>query len=228
MSEDCTASGNEKVDIVKVAQVVQRLINETPSQTNYPFLTLRFLARVNVDKKPGVIDFEKTLIHGQQNLPPPTLCRNNPTKAERLPTPERKELESEIRDYVQDGQEKPRRDNLAIPNEENTLSEHGKVLKLDRGVSEDVLKAENKGHKQYNSIKEECSDEITDCTPRSIVKECSIETENDYQWNAIKEECRDKTNKRKLQQDALEVKPERDAKRRKLAVFTLILSKLEG
>ena len=184
MLEDCAASKNEKVDIVKVTRVAKRLINETSSKLSYPFLTSRFLARVNVDKS-GAIDFEKTLIHGQKNLPPPTLCQTDPAKAERLPTPERKELESEIRDYEHQGQEKPRRDNLTIPTEERTLSEYGKVLKFDRGVSEDVLETDTKGNKQYNIVKDECSDDTKSCTPGIIVKKCSNETENDYQWNAI-------------------------------------------
>ena len=146
-----------------------------------------------------VINFKKTLIHRQENLPPPTLCQNNPTKAERLLIPERKELESEIKDCEQHGQEKPKRDNLAILNKESTLSKHGKVLKFDRGVSEDVLEVETKGNKQSNMFKEECSNEIKDYSSESIIKEYSNEIQDKHQWNAIKKECRDKTYKREFQ-----------------------------
>ena len=62
MLENYAASDNEIVDIVKVAQVAEDLINKIPSKINYPFLILYFLAQVNKDKS-GAINFEKTLIH---------------------------------------------------------------------------------------------------------------------------------------------------------------------
>ena len=154
-------------------------------------------------------------MYGQENLPPPSSCQTAPAKAERLLTPEKKELGSWIRDYEHHGQEKPRHGNLTVSFEERTLAEHGEVLKLDRGVFEDAIQIETKSEKQ-SKIKGEYSNEIKDYTAGSIIKENSNETKDEHQWNAIKEEYRGTINKRELQQDGLEMKPERDAKKRKL------------
>ena len=216
VSEDYAASDNEKVDIVKIARVAERLINETPSKINYPFLTSCSLARVNVDKKSGVIDSEKTSMYGQENLPPLTFCQTAPAKTERLLTPERKEPGSGIRDSEHHDQERPRCDNWTVSFEEKPLSEHRKALKLDRGIFEDALQTDIEGKSQSNVIKEEGSNEIKDYTRGSIIKVYSNETKDEHQRNTIKEEYRDKLNKRELQQDGLEVKSERDAKKGKL------------
>ena len=56
MSEHCAASDNEKVNIVKMAGVAERLINETLLRISYPF---RFMSRVSNDKKSGVIKFNR-------------------------------------------------------------------------------------------------------------------------------------------------------------------------